>query len=88
MDKQINKQIQVGLKDGTPVKCSCGGVNFMPLVRFFKFSALLTGSPKDSLMPIEVYVCGQCGATLDELLPNELKATKPKIDLSNIKIES
>jgi hypothetical protein len=89
MEKQLNKQIQVGLKDGTPVKCvKCSGSNFMPLVRFFKFSALLTGSPKDSLMPIEVYVCGQCGETLDELLPNELKQSKPKIDLNNITIQS
>lgn len=89
MKNQIDKQIQVGLKDGTPVKCvKCGGANFMQLLRFFKFSALLTGSPKDSLMPIEVFVCGQCGETLEELLPNDLKSSKPKIDLGNIKFES
>ena len=56
-------------------------------MRFFKFSALLTGSPKDSFMPIEVFVCGQCGEVLQDLLPNELKS-KPKIDLSNIQIGS
>lgn len=85
--ENLNKQINVGLKDGTPVKCiGCNSANFMPLVRFFKFSALLTGSPKDSLMPVEVYVCGQCGQTLEELLPNELKS-KPKLDLSALNIK-
>jgi hypothetical protein len=88
MDKQINKQINVELKDGKPVVCKCGGKNFMPLMRFFKFSALLTGSPKDSLMPVEVFVCGLCGEPLQELLPPELRENKPKIDLSNINIES
>jgi hypothetical protein len=87
MDNLQQKQLKVGLTDGTPVKCSCGSLNFMPLMRFFKFSALLTGSPKDSFMPIEVFVCGQCGEVLQDLLPNELKS-KPKIDLSNIQIGS
>lgn len=78
--------INVTLKDGTAVKCACGGVNFMPLVRFFKFSALLTGAPKDSIMPVEVFVCGNCGTACQEMLPNELKEEKPKIDFSNISI--
>jgi hypothetical protein len=84
MDKKIN----VELKDGKPVVCKCGGKNFMPLMRFFKFSALLTGSPKDSLMPVEVFICGLCGEPLQELLPPELRENKLKIDLSNINIES
>lgn len=82
MDTKIN----ISLKDGVAVACSCGGKNFMELTRFFKFSALLTGAAKDSLMPIPVYVCGQCGATLEELLPNDLKATKPKVDIKSIEI--
>lgn len=73
MNQQINKNINVSLKDGTPVACKCGGKNFMPLVRFFRFSALLTGSSKDSIMPLEVFVCGVCGETLQDLLPAELK---------------
>lgn len=83
MENQIPKQLNVSLKDGTPVLCKCGGRNFMPLIRWFKFSALLTGSPKDSMMPVEVYVCGQCGETLQDMLPRELKDA-PKIDASGI----
>ena len=82
------KQVRMSLNDGEPVKCSgCGGYNFMELIRFFKFSALLMGAPKDSIMPVPVYVCGQCGSYCEEMLPNDLK-TKPKIDLSNIEIKS
>ena len=84
MDKQ---NINISLKDGTPVKCACGNVNFMEVVRFFRFSALLTGSPKDSLMPIPCYLCGNCGEVLQDLLPRELQ-NKPKIDLSNISLEN
>lgn len=79
--------LNISLKDGTPVKCACGGQNFMEVVRFFRFSALLTGSPKDSMMPVPAYICGNCGDTLQDLLPRELQE-KPKIDINNIKIEN
>ena len=35
-----------------------------------------TGAPKDSVMPIELYVCATCGKPLNELLPQELQETK------------
>ena len=41
-----------------------------------KISRLLTGAPKDSVMPIELYVCATCGKPLNELLPQELQETK------------
>lgn len=87
MENQIPKQLNVSLKDGTPVLCKCGCRNFMPLIRWFKFSALLTGSPKDSMMPVEVYVCGQCGETLQDMLPRELRET-PKIEIDTTGIET
>jgi hypothetical protein len=40
-----------------------------------KISRLLTGQPKDSVMPIELYVCATCGKPLNELLPQELQET-------------
>jgi len=63
----------VSLKDARDIKCSCGNQIFMTGFMFKKFSRLLTGAPKDSLVPIELYLCTGCGKPLDELLPEELK---------------
>jgi hypothetical protein len=41
--------------------------------RFKKISRLVTGGPKDAVLPIQLYLCTQCGKALQELLPEELK---------------
>ena len=64
------------LKDARDMDCDCGGKTFMTAFRFKKISRLLTGAPKDSVMPIELYVCASCGKALNELLPQELQETK------------
>jgi len=89
MEKQLNRNVNISLADGKQVTCAkCGGKYFMEMSMFYRFSALLTGQPKDSLMPIPVMMCGQCSTPLEDLLPNELKQSKPKIDLNNITIQS
>lgn len=75
----MNKNINVTLKDGTEIKCECGNVNWLPVVRFFKFSAILTGAPKDSVMPVEIYLCSVCGKTCQDMMPSELKDTPSKL---------
>jgi hypothetical protein len=42
-------------------------------MKFKKVSRLITGGAKDSIIPIEVFLCTQCGKTLQELLPEELR---------------
>jgi hypothetical protein len=87
-DANLNKQINITLKDGQEVKCECGNPNWLPVVRFFKFSRILTGQNKDAITPVEVFLCSVCGKACQDMLPSELKESKPKIDLSNIKIEN
>lgn len=88
MNQPINKQIRVTLKDGKQLRCSkCNGAYFMPVVSFFVFSKILTGQPQDAVQDIPVYLCGQCSTPLEEMLPPEMRESKPKIDLSNITIE-
>jgi hypothetical protein len=36
-------------------------------------SKLITGQAQDAIIPIEVYLCTQCGKALQELLPTELR---------------
>jgi hypothetical protein len=39
-----------------------------------KVSRLLTGAPKDSYVPVPVFLCSACGHLNDEFLPAELKS--------------
>ncbi len=64
------------LTDAREMLCECGNDTFMPGVRFRKVSRLITGGAKDSVLPIEMYLCTQCGKPLQELLPDELKDKK------------
>lgn len=66
---------KVDISQATDIVCKtdeCGGKLFLPAARFKKVSKILTGAPQDMLLPIDVYVCAKCGATLEELLPRGL----------------
>jgi DNA-directed RNA polymerase subunit RPC12/RpoP len=78
------QNLNISLKDARDIPCECGNTIFMPGYRFKKISRLLTGAAKDSILPIELYLCTSCGKPLKELMPEELKSgttneTKPSI---------
>lgn len=76
MTQQNNPDFQgkgISLKDTRDIPCECGNIIFMPGYRFRKVSRFITGGPKDSVLPIELFLCTQCGKPLDELIPAELK---------------
>lgn len=51
-------------------KCSeCNNVLFQPCVTFKKVSALYTQTGKEELMPIDVFVCSNCGVPMKEYIP-------------------
>ena len=37
------------------------------------YSPKRTGKPKDEVLPVELFLCGDCGEVLNELLPPGLK---------------
>ncbi len=63
----------VNLNDARDMDCECGNKTFMPGYRFKKLSKIMTGQPQDTIIPIEMYLCTQCGKALQELLPLELR---------------
>jgi hypothetical protein len=63
----------VSLNDARDMDCECGNKTFMPGYRFKKLSKIMTGQAQDSIIPIELYLCTQCGKALQELLPLELR---------------
>jgi len=68
--------LNFSLNDARDINCECGNKVFMPGFRFKKISRLITGGAKDSILPIELYLCTACGKPLQDLLPEELKEQK------------
>jgi hypothetical protein len=52
----------------------CGGEVFVQGFAWRRISKLVTKKPKDEVFPVELFLCGDCGEVLDELLPKGLKA--------------
>jgi hypothetical protein len=68
--------LNFNLNDARDMTCECGNKQFMPGYQFKKVSRLMTGAPKDTVLPIEIYLCTGCGKALQELLPEELREQK------------
>ena len=69
---QEEKSIQLEKTEAIACK-KCGGEIFVQGFGFRKISKLLTGKPKDEVLPVELFLCGDCGEVLNELLPPGLK---------------
>lgn len=59
------------LSDGKQLVCECGGTAFLEAHMFYRFSKLLTGETKDTVMPVPTFVCAKCGKVPDEFLPKD-----------------
>lgn len=59
MDQQ---QMMKYLKDATDIKCEeCGSLYFKEVLRIKRISKLLTGEQKDTVVPLPVICCAECG---------------------------
>lgn len=68
---------RLDLAKSTEMVCKeCGHNVFIPGAMFRKISKLISQTPKDAIIPIEVYLCGECGTIQEDLLPDELKLVK------------
>ena len=68
------QQPKIDLSKATELKWqNCGGTVFIPGTKFLKVSKIVTGTSNDAIIPVELYLCGDCGEICEELLPNELK---------------
>lgn len=71
---QDQGQINIQLEKTLPIVCDeCGEEAFMEVTYLRKVSKFLTGSAKDSLLPIPTFACVSCGHVNDEFIPEPLK---------------
>jgi len=74
---QPQGQPKIDLSKATEMECQeCKGTVFIPANKFLKVSKIVTGTPNDAIIPVELYLCGDCGEIVEELLPNELRNNK------------
>jgi|TARA_B100000768_G_C11227511_1_gene353505 DNA-directed RNA polymerase subunit RPC12/RpoP len=72
-NSQPNKP-QIDFSKATEMECQeCKGTVFIPANKFLKVSKIVTGTPNDAIIPVELYLCGDCGEIVQELLPEQLK---------------
>ena len=68
--------VKIGPNDMQPITCSeCGGMYFRQVMAINKVSKLLTGSDKDTMVPVPVFRCDDCG-----IIPEDFKTIKLKKD--------
>ena len=69
------------IKDASDLKCdACSNLNFIQVTRLKKISGLVTGTGKDSLIPLQVYACSDCGHVNDMFL-SRIEDKKPTIEV-------
>jgi len=67
----------IDLSQAKEITCqNCEGSIFLPANKFLKVPKIAAGTPQDLLIPVEVYVCGDCGELCEELLPKEFQPKK------------
>jgi hypothetical protein len=75
----MNKQLNVNIKptDMQPIVCNeCDGMYFRQVMAINKVSKLLTGNDKDTMVPVPVFRCDDCGCIPPEFQPIKAKPTK------------
>ncbi len=65
--------VQPDLSKTTALECKCGGQFFSPAIHFRQESALASASGQSQTIPVEVYLCIECGEVFEQLLPKSLR---------------
>ncbi len=74
-NEEGNPNLRIGFEQTSEVICDeCRNVTFKEVVFLRKASALITGAPKDSYIPIPTFACVKCGNVNDEFVPDQLKS--------------
>ena len=79
IQKQKAQQVQVDLRDAETIKCDkCSNYLWIQSFVLKRLSALVSPSGQETLVPIQVYSCGNCGKVADGMLDGSGVDDKPK----------
>lgn len=68
------QQPKLDLSTSKAMVCEkCGYDVFINGAKFRTISKIVAGTPQDVMIPIEVFLCGECGSVNESLLPEEIK---------------
>jgi len=73
MNQEQKMQMNIDIKQTTPVIAESGGQVFQEAVVLRKASKFLAGTKDDAVIPISVFVDMKTGKILTEFLPTELR---------------
>ena len=59
---------------------NCGYDVFIPGTKFRTISKIVTGTPQDVVIPIEVYLCGRCGMTVHKVFTKRITRFRQVMD--------
>jgi len=66
----MNTQPNIKASDLKPMTCTeCGGMYFRQVMAINKVSRFLTGQDKDTVYPVPVFRCDDCGYVPEEFQP-------------------
>ena len=73
-EKKFNMNINI--QDLKSVVCDCGSVLYNQVFIVKRVPGLMAGTPKDTIAPVPVFSCVQCGEILIEFLPPNILDNK------------
>ena len=78
------QQVQVDLKQADTIKCkSCGNYLYIQSFVLKKLSALVSPTGQETMIPVQVFSCGNCGKIAEGMLDEseEEKTSDFKLDI-------
>ena len=64
------QQVQVDLKQADTIKCKeCGNYLWIQSFVLKKLSALVSPTGQETMIPVQVFSCGNCGAVPKNMMP-------------------
>ena len=80
--KQQQTQVQVDLKQADTIKCKeCGNYLWIQSFVLKKLSALVSPTGQETMIPVQVFSCGNCGKIAEGMLDESEEEKKPDFKL-------
>ena len=80
--KQQQTQVQVDLKQADTIKCKeCGNYLWIQSFVLKKLSALVSPTGQETMIPVQVFSCGNCGKIAEGMLDESEEEKKPDFNL-------